>query len=52
MDVNTHHETNSQKNIAIFVTKEPLVLKQFCCNAKSLKGKISVIIVTEKHLHH
>ena len=27
MDVNTHHETNSQKNIAIFVTKEPLCLK-------------------------
>ncbi|MGB1524148.1 MAG: ACT domain-containing protein, partial [Nitrosopumilus sp.] len=24
MDVNTHHETNSEKNIAVFVTKEPL----------------------------
>ena len=23
MQVNTHHETNSQKNIAVFVTKEP-----------------------------
>ena len=25
MQVNTHHETNSQKNIAVFVTKEPPV---------------------------
>ena len=24
MDVSTHHETNSQKNIAVFVTKEQL----------------------------
>jgi formyltetrahydrofolate deformylase len=50
MDVNTHHETNSQKNIAIFVTKEPLCLKTILSNAKSLKGKISVIISTEKTL--
>ena len=27
MDVSTHHETNSQKNIAVFVTKEPLCLR-------------------------
>ena len=26
MDVSTHHETNSQKNIAVLVTKEPLCL--------------------------
>ena len=50
MDVNTHHETNSQKNIAIFVTKEPLCLKTILSNAKLLKGKISVIISTEKTL--
>ncbi|MFQ5496302.1 MAG: formyltetrahydrofolate deformylase [Nitrosopumilus sp.] len=50
MDVSTHHETNSQKNIAIFVTKEPLCLETILCNAKSLKGKISVIIGTEKTL--
>lgn len=50
MDVSTHHETNSQKNIAIFVTKEPLCLQTILDNAKILKGKISVIIGTEKTL--
>ncbi len=50
MDVSTHHETNSQKNIAIFVTKELLCLKTILGNAKSLKGKISVIVSTEKTL--
>ena len=50
MDVSTHHETNSQKNIAVFVTKEPLCLETILKNAKSLKGKISVIVGTEKAL--
>jgi len=50
MDVSTHHETNSQKNIAILVTKEQLCLQTILSNAKSLKGKISVIIGTEKTL--
>lgn len=50
MDVSTHHETNSQKNIAVLVTKEPLCLQTILLNAKSLKGKISVIIGTEKTL--
>ena len=50
MDVSTHHETNSQKNIAILVTKEPLCLQTILANSKSLKGKISVIIGTEKTL--
>ncbi|HJJ22543.1 MAG TPA: formyltetrahydrofolate deformylase [Nitrosopumilus sp.] len=50
MDVSTHHETNSQKNITVLVTKEPLCLKTILSNAKSLKGKISVIIGTEKTL--
>ena len=50
MDVSTHHETNSQKNIAVFVTKEPLCLETILANAKSLKGKISVIIGTEDTL--
>ena len=52
MDVNTHHETNLQKNIAVFVTKEPLCLETILANAKSLKGKISVVIGTEKTLEH
>ncbi len=50
MDVNTHHETNLEKNIAIFVTKEPLCLQTFISNKKLLKGKISVIVGTEKSL--
>ena len=50
MDVSTHHETNSQKNIAVFVTKETLCLKTILDNAKSLKGKISVIVSTERTL--
>ncbi len=50
MDVSIHHETNSQKNIAVFVTKEELCLKTILGSAKSLKGKISVIISTEKIL--
>ena len=50
MDVNTHHETNSQKNIALLVTKEPLCLEIILANSKSLKGNISVIIGTEKTL--
>lgn len=52
MDVNTHHETNSQKNIAIFVTKEPLCLETIldASEKKSLKGNISVIVGTEKTL--
>jgi len=50
MDVSTHHETNSQKNIAVLVTKEPLCLQTILANTKPLKGKISVIIGTEKTL--
>ena len=50
MDVSTHHETNLEKNIAVFVTKEPLCLQTILANQKSLKGKISVIIGTEKTL--
>ena len=50
MDVNTHHESNSQKNIAIFVTKEPHCLEEILKNKNSLKGRISVIVGTEKTL--
>jgi formyltetrahydrofolate deformylase len=52
MDVSTHHETNSEKNIAILVTKEPLCLQTIldAAKKKSLKGCISVIIGTEKTL--
>ena len=50
MEVSAHHETNSQKNIAIFVTKEPLCLQTILKAKNSLKGNISVIIGTEKTL--
>ena len=50
MDVSTHHETNSQKIIAVFVTKEPLCLETILANKKSFKGKISLIIGTENTL--
>ena len=50
MDVNIHHETNLEKNIAIFVTKEPLCLQTLIANRKSLRGKISIIIGTERSL--
>lgn len=52
MDVSTHHETNSEKNIAIFVTREPLCLQTILDAAKnkSIKGNISLIVGTEKTL--
>ena len=52
MQVNTHHETNSQKNIAVFVTKEPHCLNTILKSRskKEIKGNISVIIGTEKTL--
>jgi formyltetrahydrofolate deformylase len=50
MDVSTHHEINSQKNIAIFVTKESHCLKSILASKNSIKGKICIIIGTEKSL--
>jgi formyltetrahydrofolate deformylase len=50
MEVSTHHEINSQKNIAIFVTKEPHCLKSILDSKRTIKGKICVIVGTEKSL--
>lgn len=52
MDVSINYETNSQKNIAIFVTKEPLCLQSILEASKknSLGGRIKVIIGTEDTL--
>ena len=50
MDVSIHHETNNQKNIAIFVTKEPHCLTTILNSKNSIKGKICVIIGTERIL--
>ncbi len=52
MEVTAHHEINSKKNIAIFVTKEEHCLKEIlnAHSKHSLKGKICVIVGTEKAL--
>ena len=52
MEVNTHHESNSQKNIAVFVTKELHCLQTLirAQTRKELKGKIAVVIGTENTL--
>ena len=50
MEVNTHHVTDSKKNVAIFVTKEPHCLDTILKDSKSLRGTISVIIGTEDTL--
>ena len=52
MDVSTRHETSVQKNIAIFVTKEPRCLNTLLDNAEQLKGRIAVIVGTEDTLRH
>ena len=50
MEISTHHETNSRKNIAVFVTKEPHCLRAILKEKGALKGRISVVIGTEKSL--
>ncbi len=50
MEVSTHHESESQKNIAVFVTREPHCLELLLKNQSKLRGKIAVIVGTEKTL--
>lgn len=50
MDVSTHHEIDSEKNIAVFVTKESHCLKILLDSKSAITGKISVIVGTEKTL--
>jgi len=50
MEVNTHHESNLEKNIAVFVTKESHCLKRILDAKGTLKGKISVIVSTDRTL--
>jgi len=47
VEVSVHHETNTERNIAVLVTKEPLCLKTILDNSKSLMGHISVVVGTE-----
>lgn len=50
MEVSVYHEINSDKNIAVFVTKEPHCLESLLQAKNQLKGKIRVIVGTEKTL--
>ena len=52
MEVNTHHQSNLKKRIAILVTKEPHCLNEILESSShgKLKGAISVIIGTENTL--
>ena len=50
MEVSTHYETNSEKNIGIFVTKEQHCLKEILSARRAIRGKISVIVGTERAL--
>jgi formyltetrahydrofolate deformylase len=50
MEISTHSETNTEKSIAIFVTKEDHCLKEILSARRSIGGKISVIIGTERTL--
>ncbi len=50
MEVSTHSETNVEKSIAIFVTKEDHCLKEILSARRSIRGKISVIVGTERTL--
>lgn len=50
MEVTVHHETNTRKNIAVLVTKEPVCLESIIAGRGSLAGRISVVIGTEDTL--
>jgi formyltetrahydrofolate deformylase len=52
MEVSVYHEINSQKNIAVFVTKEPHCLQALLDAKDRMKGRISVIVGTERTLEH
>ena len=50
MDVSAHHEDGKPKQIAVFVTREPHCLDEILSARKSLRGKISLVLGTEKTL--
>ncbi len=52
MEVSSHHEINSEKNIAVFVSKEQHCIKAIldAHSKHSLKGKLCVIVATENTL--
>ena len=50
MEVSTHSETNTEKSIAVFVTKEEYCLKEILSARGAIRGKISVVVGTERTL--
>ncbi len=50
MEASVHYDAGTQKNIAVFVTKEPHCLEAILDARKGLGGNISVIVGTEKTL--
>ena len=50
MEVSTHSETNTEKSIAVFVTKEEYCLKEILSARGAIRGKISVVVGTERAL--
>jgi len=50
MEVSTHYETSTEKNIAIFATKEEHCLKEILSARRAIRGKISVVVCTERAL--
>ncbi len=50
MEVSTHYETSTEKNIAIFATKEEHCLKEILSARRAVRGKISVVVGTERAL--
>ena len=50
MEVSVYHEINSHKNIAVFVTKEPHCLQAILDARSKIKGRVSVIVGTERTL--
>lgn len=50
MEVSARNESESRKNIAVFVTREPHCLRTLIKNRSKLRGRIAVIVGTEKTL--
>ena len=50
MEVSVHHEANSEKSVAVLVTREPICLEAIIAHRESLAGRISVVVGTERTL--
>jgi len=52
MEVSTHSETNTEKSIAIFVTKEEHCLKEILSARRAIKARFPSLLVLKERLHH